>query len=133
MNLSKIPTSELLAELDRRDKKSSINNLSKIKRLSKKNNVTLGAQLIVDSNAYDDEMPYIMLGVIDNEIFKDFYYNSGLEYEEFNKYIPDNFHEACESTYEYHSGKNQSKDEYINEAFKILKKCGYVRLENFIE
>ena len=132
MNLSKIPLSKLLKEIERRQLSQPQDNYSKIKQLAKKNKLKLAAQLTDDG--YLEGMPYIMLGVLDKKDgFKDFYYNSGLEYEEIGQYIPESFCEVCESTYEYHPKKNLSRENYIKEAFNILEKCGYSRLPDITE
>lgn len=128
-DLSKIPLSRLLKEVNRR-KPSKVSEYIEIKSLAAKNKIKLAAQLSDDG--YSDEMPYIMLGILEKGEFKDFYYNSGLEYGKFQRYIPEKFGEVCESTYEYHSEKNLTREEYIKEAFYILGKCGYTRLTDSI-
>lgn len=105
---------------------------AKIKNLAKKNKLKLAAQLTDDG--YKEGMPYIMLGVLGKKgEFLDFYYNSGLGYEKFQQYIPPGFHECMESTYEFGVGEKLSREEYIKVAFEVLDKCGYVRLEDFVE
>ena len=108
---------------------------AKIKGLAKKNKLKLAAQLIIPSKEPPyPSLSYITLGILDKRgKFKDFYYNSGLEYEIFQKYIPPNFAEAMESTYEYHSGRTLTEEQYIKEAFDVLEKCGYKRIEDFEE
>lgn len=129
IDLSKIPLSKLLKEVNRRQPQDSF---SKIKRLARKNKLKLAAQLTDDGYVYG--MPYIMLGILDKkDDFKDFYYNSGLEYEQFQQYIPDKFHEAMESTYEYCPENDLNREEYVKEAFDILTKCGYKRLPDWVE
>lgn len=116
-----------MKELERR---RLSDNYSEIKRAAEKNKLKLAAQLIDDG--YEESMPYIELGFLDKKgEFKDFYYDSGLEYEEFQQYIPERFCEVMESSYEYHSGKKQTREQYIKEVFEILSKCGYKRLPDW--
>lgn len=128
IDLSKIPLSKLLKEVNRRQPQDSF---SKIKRLARKNKLKLAAQLT--DGGYLEGMPYIMLGIMNYDKFCDFYYNSGLDYEEFQRYIPDKFHEVMESTYEYCPENNLNREEYVKEAFDILAKCGYKRLPDWVE
>ena len=132
MNLSKIPLSKLLKEIKKRQLSQPSDNYSKIKRLAQKNKLKLAAQLTDDR--YLEGMPYIMLGILDKKgKFKDFYYSSGLNYEQVSEYLPESFGEACESTYEYHPKRKLSRKKYVEEAFDILEKCGYSRLPDFVE
>lgn len=65
---------------------------------------------------------FYILGIIDTQgKFLDFYYNSGLEYEEFQKFIPKEFSEASESVYEFSIKRHPGKT-----AKEILEKYGYV-------
>ena len=67
---------------------------------------------------------YYILGIIaENGKFKDFYYDSGLEYEEFSKLIPNGFAEAAESLYEFCPKRHPNK-----KAKDILAKHGYTEI-----
>lgn len=111
--------------------KGTQSEYAKIKALASKKKIKLAAQLIIDQ--YAKPYPYIQLGILKRGKFKDFYYGSGLEYNEFQKFIPEGFSEAMESTYEYHPGRSLSEEKYIKESFDILSQCGYTRIEDFIE
>jgi hypothetical protein len=80
----------------------------------------------VDMEGEEEEYncEYYILGIIDpstNE-FLDFYYSSGIEYEEFDELIPKGFAEAMESCYEFKVNKKTTAKE-------ILKKYGYVNFD----
>lgn len=98
--------------------------LNKIKSLIKKQKLVCAVEY--DLNPHDDLKfgPYFTLGIIKNGKFCDFYYNSDLEYEEFQKLIPSCFIEVQESTYELHA------PESLNTGLDILKKAGYSKFED---
>ena len=55
----------------------------------------------------------------ENGEFQDFYYSSGIEYEDFQQWIPDEFSEAAESCYEFSHRRHPDKN-----AKDILKAAG---------
>ena len=121
-------TKELLAELARRGEDKNKNSLDTIRKRIKSKK--LNCAFTVDEDG--EYGPTFMLGIVNSGKFFDFYYSSAMPYEEFQKLIPDNFAEVCESCYEYHSptAKRDKRglripDKSPAKAISILKKAGY--------
>ena len=129
-NLESISTKQLLAELNRRGEDKNSNSTETIRKRIKTSKLTFA----VEVNEDEGYGVTYTLGVIKNGKFLDFYYNSGMNHEEFQKFIPNNFHESCESTYEYHA-PNAKKDKHgltipetnPSKALTVLKKAGYIQ------
>ena len=84
---------------------------------------------MVDTDTKYDGCEFFILGILDeNGEFQDFYYSSGIEYEHFQQWIPDEFSEAAESCYEFSHRRHPSKN-----AKDILKAAGYIEIEERLD
>lgn len=73
----------------------------------------------------DDGCEYYTLGILDeNGEFQDFYYDSGMEFDEFRDLIPKGFGEAMESCYQFKQRSNKGKT-----AKEVLENHGYVEVK----
>lgn len=156
MDLTKVPLEELLKEVSRRKETGETQSLETciecnlIKSLNIKG---LTAADVVVEYYIDKPVEYDNGGPSFQFYFKlkgkdklqDFYYGDhGLDYEEWQPFIPPNFAEAMENCYEYH-GPGYVKGVYgfieklppekyqealqstLNGAFETLRKCGYTK------
>lgn len=84
---------------------------------------------IVDTEFAYKDCEYFMLGILDeNGEFQDFYYGSGINYDTFRQWIPNEFSEADESCYEFSPSRHPGKS-----AKDILAKAGYVEVEERLD
>jgi hypothetical protein len=132
-DLKSTSTEQLLAELTRRGEHKNENSLDTIRKRIKSKKLTCAVIVDDEDLAYG---PNFMLGIVKDGKFFDFYYSSGIPYGEFQKLIPDNFVETCESVYEYHSptAKRDKRgrrivDKSPAKALSVLKKAGYVEFK----
>lgn len=123
-DLSKISTESLIKELDSRTKKDG-RSVEADRISSKFKELKLVGSVEYELDTSGGYGPNFILGVLKSGKFKDFYYNSGLEYEEFRKLIPAGFYEIQESTYEFQDKKLKKQEEILKSALSILRKCGY--------
>ncbi len=128
-NLSEISTQVLIDEIHRRKAADHLlfckSAVSKYKKRNPK--IKFGCEY----SRWDDFGIYkydFTLGIVKNGKFLDFYYNSGLGYENFQKFIPPGFAECSESTYEL-SRRTENKEAAID----LLKECGYSWFEEIEE
>jgi len=127
VNLSKVSTKELNDELQRRadlqNQKDLVKNVKRVKKLFDGKNVELAASY----TRFDDyhDYPVYSFGAMVDGDFIEFYYQSGLEFEDWSSCIPDDFSQLCENCYEY--------DGTMEETIDTLKKCGYTYFEDITE
>jgi len=138
-NITDIPTEILVEEFKRRKQLNLIDNfkleLMEIRQLSKSKNLILAVEYDTTAGGDPDPQygPWYTLGIIKGkkQIFKDFYYNSGIPYEKFQKFIPSCFSECMESTYEFNPPKGYKKN--LRTSLDILKEAGYTLFRNITE
>jgi hypothetical protein len=111
---------ELIRELDRRAKLHGSLKDRTIKAEAKREKITLAVNYI--KAGYGGPPQYI-LGILKNKEFRDFYYSA--EIEDFQRFIPDGFHECMESTYKYTND--------LQEGLDVLKKVGYTHFTEIYE
>lgn len=131
-DLSKISTESLIKELDSRTKKDG-RSVEAARISSKFRELKLVGAVEYELDLSRGYGPNFILGVLKSDKFKDFYYNSGLEYEEFQKLIPAGFCESQESTYEFHDKKLKKQEEIVKSALLILSNCGYEYFKDITE
>src|SRR4051812_16332381 len=102
MNLSKTSTKDLIAELTKREELGKIDKfaheLQTIKTRIKAKKLICACEYYQESypdfeegNRVEKKVWNYVLGIIKDGDFKDYYYNSDMEYEEFQKLIPSCF------------------------------------------
>jgi hypothetical protein len=150
--LKDIKLEELYAEIKRREDSGEIENFklenkcAEIRNLKIKDFTTQDAVVkyyIESRDKYNNGGPYFQFYFNVNNKLKDFYYgNHGLEYDEWQGFIPSFFGESSENCYEYHGEgyvkgiygflEKLSEEEYVKAldstlkgALAMLSKCGY--------
>ena len=107
-------------EIESRNRQEATN---RAKKALKHVNFTLAVEYDFDPNEDSECGPYYTLGIVKNGKFFDFYYQSGLEPEDWDAFIPEGWHSPMESTYE-------CGDLSLKQGLKVLKDLGYTHFED---